>query len=170
VIDRSAQWDCFPPGLRCGAGFRSLDYLGNQEQPQSINFVVDTTPPTVSVNSPVASTYTHGQSVSASYSCADSGSGIATCAGTVPGGSSVDTSSIGQKNFTVVATDRAGNQNQISIPYGVTCAVCARYDQTKTHVSGSTVPIKLSLCDVNGSDASSPAITVTATALTEVST
>ena len=41
--------------------------------------------------------------------------------------------------------------------------ICALFDQSKSHRQGSTVPIKLQLCDANGQNLSSAAIVVKAT-------
>ncbi len=43
--------------------------------------------------------------------------------------------------------------------------ICPLYDQTKAHKAGSTVPIKLQLCDAAGNNLSSDAIVVSATGL-----
>ncbi len=43
------------------------------------------------------------------------------------------------------------------------------YDQTRAVKSGSIIPIKLELCDANGTDVSARNIVVTATALTQIS-
>jgi hypothetical protein len=48
--------------------------------------------------------------------------------------------------------------------------ICPLYDSTKAVHSGSTVPIKLQLCDASGNDMSSSGITVHATGLTQIST
>lgn len=149
--------------------YRSTDYAGNQETAKALNFVIDTVPPTVSITSPAVSLYTLGQAQAAAYSCSDAGSGISTCTGTVPRGANIDTTSVGQKTFSVMAVDRAGNQTVQSLGYGVSYGVCVLYDQSKSHHIGNTVPIKIMLCDANGNDVSSSAITVTATGLTEVS-
>ena len=45
--------------------------------------------------------------------------------------------------------------------------VCALYDQTKAHKLGSTVPVKLQLCDADGANLSSATIAVQATGLTK---
>ena len=47
--------------------------------------------------------------------------------------------------------------------------ICTLYDQEKTHKSGSTVPIKLQLCDAIGRNLSSPAIVVTAIGIRKIS-
>jgi hypothetical protein len=77
---------------------------------------------------------------------------------------------VGSKTLSVTATDRAGNQAMTSVTYTVSYAICPLYDQTKAHSSGSTVPIKVSLCDAAGNDVSSSATVVTATGLVETST
>jgi concanavalin A-like lectin/glucanase superfamily protein/Big-like domain-containing protein/Kelch motif protein len=51
----------------------------------------------------------------------------------------------------------------------VAYGICALYDQTKAVKSGSVFPIKLDLCDVNGTDVSSSGIVVHATGVTAVS-
>jgi len=48
--------------------------------------------------------------------------------------------------------------------------VCPLFDQTKAYKSGSTLPVKLQLCDVNGNDVSSSTIDVRAVSLIMVST
>ncbi len=83
----------------------------------------DTTKPTISITTPAASaTYTQSQVVNAQYSCADEagGSGLASCVGTVPNGSAINTSTTGTKTFTVTARDVAGNQRTASRTYTVT--------------------------------------------------
>lgn len=47
--------------------------------------------------------------------------------------------------------------------------VCALYDPARAHRSGSTVPLKLQLCDVNGANASSSMIQVSAKSLNRLS-
>ena len=65
------------------------------------------------------SSFKLGQIVKANYKCADKQSGIASCAGTVPFNSNVDTSSLGPHTFTVTATDRAGNVTTLTTHYTV---------------------------------------------------
>ena len=48
------------------------------------------------------------------------------------------------------------------ITQGQQYAICPLYDQTKSHKAGSTVPIKLQLCDAAGTNLSSAAIVVNA--------
>ena len=59
--------------------------------------------------------------MNASYSCTDDagGSGVASCTGTVPNGSPIDTSTLGQHPFTVDAQDNAGNPASTTVHYTV---------------------------------------------------
>ena len=63
----------------------------------------------------------YNQSVTAGYSCADEagGSGRASCVGSVPNGSRIDTSTVGEHSFTVTATDNAGNTKTLTVHYTV---------------------------------------------------
>ena len=68
--------------------------------------------PTITINTPAdGATYLLRQAVTADYACQDEagGSGLASCVGTVPNGSPIDTGSVGAKTFTVNAADNAGN-------------------------------------------------------------
>ena len=75
-----------------------------------VTFVVrvDTTAPVITIRTP-ASTYVQGQVVIADYECRDITSGIATCTGIVADGVAIDTTTLGERTFTVTAADRAGN-------------------------------------------------------------
>ncbi len=87
----------------------------------------DSTKPTVTLTRPArGATYALNQDVRADYSCGDeaSGSGIKSCVGTVADDSPIDTASAGQKTFTVVATDNAGNETSVTHAYTVSeCTV-----------------------------------------------
>lgn len=124
---------------------------------------VDKKAPDINITSPTqGASYTLGQQVAASYTCADGGSGVAVCAGTVASGASIDTASVGPKSFTVVASDAAGNTATKTVTYSVGYNVCVLYYQTKAHKSGSTIPVKLRLCGPNGENLSAAGITLTA--------
>jgi Tol biopolymer transport system component len=87
-----------------------------------VSFKIDRTAPLIAITVPTAgATYSQGQSVTVTYSCTDgTGSGVASCTGTVPSGSALDTSSTGNnKVFSVVTTDQAGNSRTIDITYNV---------------------------------------------------
>lgn len=135
----------------------------------AISLPGDTTPPVVAITSPAqGGTYILNQGVVAAYACTDPDSISVTCVGPVPTGGPVDTTTVGSKTFTVLGTDQAGNAASASATYSVSYGICWFYDQTKAVQSGATVPIKLALCDANNVDLSSPAITLTAVAVTQV--
>jgi uncharacterized repeat protein (TIGR01451 family) len=134
--------------------------------------MVDKKPPTISISSPTAGTsYLLNQAVNASYKCTDGGSGVATCAGTVANNSAIDTASVGSKTFTVNAADKVGNvAAPQSISYSGTYGLCILYDPTRAVQSGSTIPLKIQLCDANNGDVSSSTILVHATSLVQAGT
>jgi hypothetical protein len=101
---------------------QATDRAGNTGS-QTVNYrVVDTTAPGIVVTTPASgAVYGLGEHVVADYACADEagGSGLDTCEGTVADGAAVDTSSVGEKTFTVEATDNAGNPASKSVKYTV---------------------------------------------------
>jgi uncharacterized repeat protein (TIGR01451 family)/uncharacterized delta-60 repeat protein len=80
---------------------------------------IDRKAPSISFAAPAATTYPLGATVTSAYSCADAGSGVATCSGSVPSGSPVDTATAGLHSFTVSATDGVGNSGSSSVTYDV---------------------------------------------------
>jgi outer membrane protein assembly factor BamB len=126
--------------------------------------LVDKKAPTIAVSAPAATTYTLNQAVAASYTCSDGGSGMATCAGSVPSGGPVATGSVGSKTFTVNATDAVHNSaTPVTVTYQVTYGVCqASVPAIKSGRSGN---VSVQLCDAGGANISSPAVTLTATGI-----
>ena len=128
---------------------------------------VDRKAPSVTVSSPTAGRYLLNQAVAASYTCSDGGSGVATCAGPVPNGSPIDTSSVGERTFTVHAADHVGNAAQGSVTYSVGYRVCLLYDADRQRNAGSVVPILLQVCDAAGANRSSADLTPLATGVVD---
>ena len=62
-------------------------------------------------------------------------------------------------NYTITNTGA-----NFTINYGV----CAQYDQGASHKKGSTIPIKVTLCDASGVNVSSAAVILHATYITRV--
>ncbi len=79
----------------------------------------DTTKPVVTVATPTSgAVYEFGQQVNASYGCADAG-GIVACQGDVPTGQALDTTTVGNRTFTVEAIDRSGNRSHTVVNFSV---------------------------------------------------
>ncbi len=126
---------------------------------------VDAQPPNITISVPTNTTYALNQAVPSSYTCTDPVAGdlITVCAGPVADGDDIDTASVGVKTFTVNATDSHNLSSSQSVNYTVAYGVCPQYDKTRSVKSGSRIPIKLELCDINGVDRSASGIVVHAT-------
>ncbi|MFD7837191.1 IPT/TIG domain-containing protein [Streptomyces sp. NPDC059761] len=146
--------------------YTATDNAGNTSAPQTITVRLDTVAPMITIVRPVAGTYLYRQSVTASYSCTDATSGVASCVGTVPNGSPVDTSTLGSHTFTVNAKDVATNPATKSVNYTVAYRICLLYDPARPVRLLGQVVISLRICDANGNNLSSSGITVTATRIT----
>src|SRR5918994_1775101 len=148
-----------------GTGLQQLTY------PPGLNLLanwgeVETTPPAIAIDAPGdGETYVLAQVVEPDYTCSDEGSGVVLCSGPA----AIDTSIVGVHTFTVDARDAAGNVSQRSAEYVVAYAICVLYDETKAHKLGSTIPIRLQLCNAAGVNVSSLATSVHVVGLTRVS-
>ncbi len=69
----------------------------------------------------------------------------------------------------VTVADRDGGAGSTDIGIAVTYNVCLPYDPATAHKSGSTVPIKLQLCDAAGCNLSSAGIVVAAQSIVRAS-
>jgi len=80
----------------------------------------DTTPPRITISFPAGDgpAFFLGDTVRPVYSCADDGSGVASCEAK-PATDTLFTGDVGTFGFTVVATDRAGNQSALTQRYRV---------------------------------------------------
>ena len=122
---------------------------------------IDKKAPASTITAPTTGPYLLNQSITVQFGCTDGGSGVASCSGTSANNGPLDTASVGAKTFTVNAVDNVGNTAAPStVNYTVGFGVIALFDQTRAAKSGSTIPIKIRLVDANGTNLSSPAITV----------
>jgi N-acetylneuraminic acid mutarotase len=131
--------------------------------------MIDEQPPAIAILAPANSTYLLNQSAASDYSCADAGSGVASCNGTVVSGSPFDTASVGSKSFVVHSGDQVGNLSAVTSNYTVTYGICLLYNPGIAKKIGSTYPIKLQLCSASGANVSSSAVTLTAMGVATVS-
>jgi hypothetical protein len=128
------------------------DRPGN-EATATITVSIDKTPPIITINFPVnCAHYIVNEDIHADWTTSDSLSGIATQSGTVPTGSAIDTATIGSKQFTVTATDMAGNQNTKTVSYTVDSQADATKETITTVDSLEVLPrIKTALkAELNG--------------------
>lgn len=128
------------------------DANGASSPTQTLTVTLDNSAPHVTLTAPTdGATYTYEQAVAAGYSCDDgSGSGVATCAGTLASGSALPTSSLGLHTFGVSTSDNLGNAATTSATYGVTCVNAGilqpiNADGSSIFKLGRTVPIKQQL-------------------------
>jgi hypothetical protein len=134
------------------------DKAGNMSSATAHYTVVDVTSPAIALTTPSqGAVYDLGQKVAASYSCKDEdgGSGLATCSGTVGNGDDVDTSSVGEKSFSVSATDNAGNPASKTVTYTVVDRVAPEITLTSptdgaVYSFGQHVPAAYSCVDQPG--------------------
>jgi hypothetical protein len=128
-------------------------------------YKIDSVAPTITITTPsIGANYILNAGVAANYSCSDSTSGVATCAGPVANGASLSTNPVGSHGFTVNATDVAGNPAVLTNNYNVlysTGACLGDLGHTilqpinasgtmSVFKLGSTVPTKFRVCDANG--------------------
>ena len=101
----------------------ATDRDGNQTTRTITYRVRDVTAPVIAIARPADdATFAQGASVGrVSFGCTDDdgGSGLATCTGTIPDGTAIDTSRIGRFTIKVTATDNAGNTTSDRISYSV---------------------------------------------------
>jgi hypothetical protein len=113
------------PALGAGAGCLATDERGDFRPHDGCDLgAVEVTglgAPTASITTPATgATYTVGQTVTASYTCADPhGPGISSCTGTVPTGQPIDTTKAGTFTFTVTATSTDGQTASASSSYTI---------------------------------------------------
>jgi hypothetical protein len=83
-------------------------------------FKIDRKPPSITIKQPADGLLVlQDSSMAAEYSCADGGSGIASCTGSTPNGQPVETSTLGEHTLAVQATDNARNQTSKTAHYTV---------------------------------------------------
>ncbi len=85
----------------------------------AITILRDTTPPAVTITEPSpARFFQTGATATSDYACTDI-AGVASCTGTIADSALLDTSTAGERSFTVTATDVAGNTTTRTVSYSV---------------------------------------------------
>ncbi len=128
-------------------------------------FAFDASAPLVTITTPAAdAVYLLNEPADVDFACSDETAEIASCVGTLPDGSALDTDTVGDKTFTVVATDAAGNEASLTHAYAVRYAdgtpcrgglshqilepIAA--DGSSMFKQNRTVPAKFRVCDFFG--------------------
>jgi hypothetical protein len=146
-------------GVTPSVGGQAVDLAGNTASASFGPIKIDKTPPTITITAPPDGvTYLLNQAVPAHYACEDQAalSGLATCAGPVADGANIDTATVGSKNFTVNASDNAGNTATLTHTYKVQYNFIGflppvdNFPVLNSLKAGQTVPIKWQLKDANG--------------------
>jgi hypothetical protein len=120
---------------------------------KSITLMSDTVAPMIILTTPpvTGGSYSANQKVKANYSCTDTESGVASCAGPVASGAYIDTTPNGlstTKTFTVNSNDNVGNAaTAVMGTYTVTCHYAALTVSPTSVKRGSFVNITASVID-----------------------
>jgi hypothetical protein len=138
----------------------ALTFGHSNPQTQTTSFELDVSGPEINVAVPLdGAEYAVGSTVLADYECVDPD--LATCVGTVPSGSPIDTSVIGFKTFTIEASDTNGNTSSRSITYNVVWPFTGFFDPIGDHndeelirpsKAGTVIPVRFSLGGDRGLD------------------
>jgi hypothetical protein len=106
---------------------------GGIEHAHTARFSVDSTPPTITINGPQASSYSHSATITLNYGAIDTGSGVKSVTATMDGSSTLGGQalsdgatlnlltllSLGSHTFTVTAVDNVGNTSTQSVVFTI---------------------------------------------------
>jgi FIMAH domain/Bacterial Ig domain len=119
--------------------YRSVDALDNLEATHTLALTLDTTPPTVTIVQPAATSYVHSATLVLDYSVTDSGSGVQSVTPTIDGATTVTSATtlashgladgqaikllteltLGEHTFMIVAVDNVGNSISPSVTFSI---------------------------------------------------
>ncbi len=115
-------------GANQSASGSASDVAGNTATATQTAINVDKTAPVATIAVPAnGASYALNAAVTASYSCADALSGVASCLGPVSSGTAISTATAGSFSFAVSATDLAGNAATTTSTYRVSSATGPAY-------------------------------------------
>ena len=160
-LDEGDELPYIGPFVVSADGPHTVEFTGRDGSSGTRSFVIDGTNPLAPViftpPLPAPAAYTFGQVVNADYRCRDSGSGIATCAGTVggtpvPSGTPLPTNAVGIKTLSVTGTDFVGHtgptatrQYQVVWAFGGFFPPVDNPPVLNIVIAGQAVPVKFSL-------------------------
>ncbi len=141
ITDAAAGTFSYAPGPLGGSSdaftFQVSDGIATSNIATVTITYLDTTAPSIAITQPSpAAIVARDAIVPADYACTDNGSGVASCVGSVPAGEPIDTTSTGTKNFTVTASDAAGNASTRNVTYTVVDTVIDARSTWLWHQSG----------------------------------
>jgi hypothetical protein len=133
-----------------GDGVHTVEARGSNGGTDSTLVPIDSQAPTITIGAPLdGSAYTLGATTPTDYRCADSGSGVKTCAGTLAFGAPF-AGTAGSRTLTVTAVDNVGNTTSRSVSFKV--FAFSGFFQPVDNLpilnvakAGSAVPIKFGL-------------------------
>lgn len=130
----------------------ATDKAGNTSSFELTGIKIDKTPPVIIITTPAEEEYLLNADLLADWEATDALSSLALASGTVADGQPVDTSTTGEKTFTVSATDKAGNSaekvNHYRVVYGYG-GLLPPFEEGQEHKAGSTIPLKFQLLDAD---------------------
>ena len=139
-----------------------LDVVGNRTAVGPFGpFKIDRVAPTATINVPENATFTVGAVVTPVVSCADVGSGVASC----PSSAKLDTSTVGSKTFSVTVKDLVGNSRIVTRNYTVGYGICLKYNPNQPNQLLGVVIVAVQLCNASGANLSSPSIPLLAASI-----
>jgi hypothetical protein len=131
----------------------AVDRDGNTSD-RTISFTVDKTAPAINIQGvSIGDRFKLNQKVVVNWSSDDELSGIDTSEGDIVSGEELDTETIGLHVLTFTASDKAGNITVKTVAYYVDyvfSGFLSPVRSDKASKAGSTIPVKFSLKDING--------------------
>ncbi|MEA2126953.1 MAG: hypothetical protein QOI80_3735, partial [Solirubrobacteraceae bacterium] len=99
---------------------KSRDAAGNESAARKVTVRIDSKAPSVTIATPAEGAQVPiGSGAKADFACADAGSGIASCVGTVADGAAIDKGAVGKRALTVTAIDKLGKLTVVTRRYRV---------------------------------------------------
>jgi hypothetical protein len=137
----------------------AVDYNNNRSIILNDVIHVDKSAPTININIEEGSEFLLNQKVDFTYSAFDEVSGIESISSSLENNSQIDTSTVGEKTITVIATDFAGNQSIKTIKYKVKYSFEGiikpiNSDGSSVFKFGRAIPVKFQLKDYAGNNSS----------------